>query len=508
MNKVYKTSDVNDEFAAARQQLEFIVERLQSEGLRHAEHGEIEQVLHSDGMELLRRLMQGHLDLRCRDEIKLDGVVGTNGSKRTHVRSNCRRQLMTLFGEVVLYRHGYCASGERRLYPLDGELNLPADRYSDGLRRRASESASKNSFDECVEEVEKASGGKVPKRQAQALVKDVSQDFELFYQTREAQKSEETDGAPDNIPLVLSVDGKGIVMLPSGLREGTRRAAERENKTKNRKTRLSPGEKRNRKRMATVATVYSVEKHHRTAEQIMGKEDRAQPAPRARDKRVWASLEREMSEVIEEQFREALVRDPEKLRPWVVLLDGNLSQLEIVKSMAKKHQLDLTVTVDFIHVLEYLWKAAHCLKTVGSKDAEDWVAKRALRILQGKASGVAAGIRRSATLNGLAKDARKGIDDCANYLLKFRDYLRYDENLERGLPIATGVIEGACRHLIKDRMDITGARWGLPGAEAVLKLRSLRSSGDFDEYWVDHKRRSLERNHLSNYAENRLPMAA
>ena len=128
MNKVYKTSDVNDEFAAARQQLEFIVERLQSEGLRHAEHGEIEQVLHSDGMELLRRLMQGHLDLRCRDEIKLDGVVGTNGSKRTHVRSNCRRQLMTLFGKVVLYRHGYCASGERRLYPLDGELNLPADR--------------------------------------------------------------------------------------------------------------------------------------------------------------------------------------------------------------------------------------------------------------------------------------------------------------------------------------------------------------------------------------------
>ena len=171
-----------------------------------------------------------------------------------------------------------------------------------------------------------------------------------------------------------------------------------------------------------------------------------------------------MSEVIEEQFREALVRDPEKLRPWIVLLDGNLSQLEIVKSMVKKHQLDLTVTVDFIHVLEYLWKAAHCLKTVGSKEAEDWVAKRALRILQGKASGVAAGIRRSATLNGLAKEARKGVDDCANYLLKFRDYLRYDENLERGLPIATGVIEGACRHLIKDRMDITGARWGLPMA--------------------------------------------
>ena len=168
-------------------------------------------------------------------------------------------------------------------------------------------------------------------------MKDVSQDFDLFYRTREAQNSEETDGAPDNMPLVLSMDGKGIVMLPSGLREGTRRAAERETKAKNRKTRLSPGEKRNRKRMATVATVYSVEKHHRTAAQIMGKEDRTQATPRARDKRVWASLEHDMSEVIEEQFREALVRDPDKLRPWIVLLDGNLSQLEIVKSMAKQH---------------------------------------------------------------------------------------------------------------------------------------------------------------------------
>lgn len=506
MSVVYKTTGGSDEFAAARQQLEFIVTRLQAEELRHAEHGEVEQFLHSDGMELLRRLLQGHLDLRSRDEVRLDGVVGANDSERTHVRRNCRRKLMTLFGEVMIFRHGYSAPGNSRLYPLDGELNLPPDSYSDGLRRQVSESASKNSFDDCVKEVEKASGGKVPKRQAQTLVRDVSQDFESFYRAREAVQREATTNPTDTIPLVLSVDGKGIVMRPSGLREGTRQAAERE--ATNKRTRLSPGEKRNRKRMATVATVYSVEKHQRTAEQIMGREDRTLPAPRASNKRVWASLERDMSEVIDEQFREALVRDPDKLRPWIMLLDGNLHQLEIVKSMAKKHGVDVTVTVDFIHVLEYLWKAAHCLNAVGSKEAEQWVADRALSILQGKASTVAAGMRRSATLRGRDKDARKAIDDCANYLLKFRSYLRYDENLERGLPIATGVIEGACRHLIKDRMDITGARWGLEGAEAVLKLRSLRSSGDFDEYWAAYKKRSLARNHLSNYAENRLPLAA
>ena len=96
---------------------------------------------------------------------------------------------------------------------------------------------------------------------------------------------------------------------------------------------------------------------------------------------------------------------------------------------------------------------------------------------------VATGMRRSATLRGLSSEQRAAVDDCADYLLDYRDMLRYDEYLAQGLPIATGGIEGACRHLVKDRMDLTGARWGLQRAEAVLKLRSLQSSGDADAYW-------------------------
>ena len=100
---------------------------------------------------------------------------------------------------------------------------------------------------------------------------------------------------------------------------------------------------------------------------------------------------------------------------------------------------------------------------------------------------------------------RSPADDCANYLLKYGPYLRYDQYLAAGLPIASGVIEGACRHLVKDRMDLTGARWGLKGAEAVLKLRSLRASSDFDEYWQFHLQMELERNHKTKYADGRLP---
>jgi len=121
---------------------------------------------------------------------------------------------------------------------------------------------------------------------------------------------------------------------------------------------------------------------------------------------------------------------------------------------------------------------------------------------------MAAGIRRSATRRGLSAHDRLPVDKCAAYLLAHRKYLRYDENLRRGLPIATGVIEGACRHLVNDRLDITGARWGITGAEAVLKLRSLRSSGDLDAYWQFHKERARARTYPSHKAGAQLPMAA
>jgi hypothetical protein len=108
-------------------------------------------------------------------------------------------------------------------------------------------------------------------------------------------------------------------------------------------------------------------------------------------------------------------------------------------------------------------------------------------------------MRRSATLRKLKGKKRETIDECADYLLNKRDYLDYPSYMKRGLPISTGVIEGAVRHLVKDRMDITGARWGLNGAEAILRLRALYASGDFDEYWQFHMEQEFVRNHGSRY---------
>jgi hypothetical protein len=159
-------------------------------------------------------------------------------------------------------------------------------------------------------------------------------------------------------------------------------------------------------------------------------------------------------------------------------------------------------------VLEYLWRAAWSFFAEGDPAAEGWVSDKALDILAGRASIVAASIRRKATCLRLEEGERANADRCADYLLNKAPHLDYATALANGWPIATGVIEGACRHLVKDRMDITGARWGLAGAEAVLKLRALRCNGDFDEYWQFHLRQERRRVHESRYAGGVIPAAA
>mgnify|MGYP006865027434 CR=1 FL=1 len=503
MERVYHLRDEVDEFSPAVEQFTILQARLRSEEAARMEHEEVEKLLKKDGTELLRRLLQGHLDVRAANETRAEAIQGADDTLRSHHRNSCERDLGTTFGTVKVNRLGYSARGTTSLFPMDAVLNLPLDKYSHGLRLRLAGEISKNSFDNAVVAIEETTGGNIPKRQAEQLAALISQDFEAFYQRRSLDELEQTKDL-----MILTMDNKGIVMRQQDLREGTRKQAEKQ--AGQRKARLGKGEKRNRKRMAAVASVYTIGKHHRTADEIMGsgQTDRTQPKPKPRNKRVWASVEREPERVAGEVFEEAIRRDPEQHREWVVLVDGEMRQIDRIVDQAAHHHVAVTVVLDFIHVLEYLWKAAYCFFVEGSQEAERWVRERARNILKGRASHVAAGIRRSATLRGLSAKKREAADKCANYLIKYQEALRYDEYLSQGYPIATGVIEGACRHLIKDRMDLTGARWRLKSAEAILKLRSLRSSNDFDEYWEFHKAEEFRRNHASRYADAPLRNAA
>jgi len=204
-------------------------------------------------------------------------------------------------------------------------------------------------------------------------------------------------------------------------------------------------------------------------------------------------------EVVADAFDEGVRRDPEGKKRWVALVDGNESQLDALERQARKRNLVLTIILDIIHVIGRLWEAARVLSGQSKGERQQWVVERVLNILRGKCTDIAAGMRRSATLRGISQRERKPVDLCADYLLKYQDYLRYDEYLAAGLPIATGVIEGACRHVVEDRMGITGARWSLDGAEAVLRLRALHASGDFDDYWRFHLEQERQLNHVMLY---------
>jgi len=183
---------------------------------------------------------------------------------------------------------------------------------------------------------------------------------------------------------------------------------------------------------------------------------------------------------------------------------GHTGEGQWTAKTARELGVEISIVLDVIHVLEYLWEAAHCFHPPGSQDAEQWVTKRLIMLLEGAdASTVAAGMTRSATRQGLA--VRKAVDKCARYLRNNRAYLDYAGALRDGLPIATGVVEGACRFLVRQRLDIAGARWGVAGAEAVLRLRALKASGDFDAYWQYHTATEHRANHASRYIDAMAP---
>jgi hypothetical protein len=273
----------------------------------------------------------------------------------------------------------------------------------------------------------------------------------------------------DATVLVVSVDGKGVVMRPEALREATLKATLKAAVAKGAgayRTRLASGEKPARKRMATLGVVYDATPASRPGEQVIGA-----------------------------VFDQAEQRDPTHRRTWVILVDGARHQLDLARAEAARRGVAVHILVDLIHVMEYLWKAAWCFHADGDPHAEAWVATHAISILSGHAAQTIAAIDAQALHAGLSGNQRRGVDTCIGYLTAKQEFLDYQTALERGWPIATGVIEGACRHLIGDRLDISGARWGLAGAEAVLKLRALKTNGDFDRYWRFHLARENHRVH-------------
>ena len=444
---------------------------------------QIESQQHTKGREVQRLLLQAHLQHRG------DGDVGpalrvqqeAGEVLYTHRRLSTR-SLKTIFGTVEIVRLGYSRAGTASLYPLDQALALPARSFSYELQRRLLKAAVQNPFQESVEAIAELTGVAVSKRSLEEMLRDAAQDFDAFYQ----QRAPEPAGGSI---LVAAVDGKGIPMVKPGGEQP--------------RVRLTKGQKTNRKRMATVAAVFTRAPWVRTPEQVVESRFRirrqtsadGQTPPRPENKRVWASLLKGKTALIAEVAQEMQRRDPQASKTRVALTDGERALQILVE-----RTLGVTLILDLLHVLEKLWKAAYVFHPEGSLQAELWVLDRTLRILFGEVGQVVKGIRQSVTKRRLFGAKRKTLWAVADYLHRNRARMRYDQYLAHGWPIASGPVEGACKNLIKDRMERSGMRWTEEMAEAIVQLRAIYLSGDFDRYWSFHIEKDQQRLHPANWS--------
>jgi len=421
-----------------------------------------------------------------------DGNLGetlttTEGTSLQRSETVHTRTIRTIFGPHSFPSYVYAQGSKRKieLRPIDARLNLPEGHASYLLQEFSQMFCVEKAFGVGADQFQKVFGQSL----SVAVLEDVNRDM-----------GEQADRFLDQLPtpsadeegdvLVATADGKGVPLVQADAQA----VPVFEDKER-------PGNRR----MATLGCVYTVDRYMRTPEQIVAAlfRDRtvSQPADRPEPcskryrgyfaytdpadatplpgaYRTWTWLVEEVT--ARHQAGQALVR----------LMDGQLSLWEAADACLEEWRTQRRAAgeepvvvdiLDIIHVAGYVWRAAKVFHG-HQEHREAFVEERLLRILHGEVRGVVKGLRRMASQRGLRGAGLKELRTVCNYLAKNAGRMRYDEYLRSGYPIATGVIEGACRHLIKDRMEQGGMRWTLAGAEAMLNVRAVCASSEWEEF--------------------------
>jgi hypothetical protein len=495
-----------DDYAASRALFDALITRLSDPQMAVRPEHAVEEFIAGDGRDVLRQALQDHLDARSTAEPRLPEVTGADQVARRRAEPGHTRLLATTLGRVEVCRIAYRAPGVSNLYPADARLSLPARLYSYPLRRQAVRATATGGLREARDALSRATATRIGTQQLMQITVQAAHDVRDFYQQQSAINPPAASRAGDGQPacrdlLVLSIDATGVNMIDSGLREPapTRPAGPQPPSAQ-----LACRERTGRTRMAVVTALYDAAPAVRdpadilpaTAAQRAGR----RAGPKARNREVNASVADSTTPMTQRLFDRAHQRDPQHRRRWIVLVDGNNHQIDRIHAEAHARGIQVDVIIDFVHVLEYLWKAAEDLHPTQPSRAA-FVAHTARQLLEGHAPRVILDL--TAHLDALTQAATRapGLQRCIDYLTAKQPYLIYRIALAMGWPIATGVIEGCCRYLVKDRLAITGARWSLPGAEAILLLRAVITNGDFDAYWRYHIQQDHQRTHASHYQD-------
>ena len=507
----------------ARQQFDRILDSLHAQSAAQATAYQVEQNLFAQLLALGRLLLKIFFAL-CAERSAQPTVHGADGTP-LRLHSWKPRRYVSVFGEMQIERPYFWAKGRGGQMPMDAAVSLPDDAYSDLLREHADLLSAQMAYGETAAVIEHLLGLSLSTSALTRLVERDAGEVVAFY--REASQPEpRTDESRADEPradepctdapvLVVQADGKGVPMRPVPGTEGDRSSVPSP-------VRLGKGQKRTKKKEAVVTSLYTSARRVRTAEEVLdsffrppgasskgasskgaspkrahheeprdrphdgphdGPRDRPRDGPRdgPQDKKVWATLQGK-AVAFARLAEQVQLRDGPSIRDRVALSDGCTA----LQDQFREHFPRFEVILDFVHVSEYLWSAATALFEETGEARLDWVLARSRELLTGRHDAVLARLRRASE----APD-----DACARAARYFdrnaerMDYARY---LANGWPIATGVIEGACRHLVKDRCETSGMRWHPDGAEQVLGLRSVWTNGDWDAY---HRHRREQRHH-------------
>jgi hypothetical protein len=438
-----------------------------------------------------RLMLQGFVDLQGPGDLGV--TLEHEGRTLNRLEDLHDRRYVSVFGELLISRvvYGSRETQKHEVVPLDARLCLPESDFSYLLQEWDQSFCVQGSYARSNQSIDRILNIGQSIHSLEDMNRFMAQDVEMFQDSQPIPKPEE-----EGPLLVLTADGKGVPM---------RRNPDQD--TPAPQGRRKKGEKANKKRMACVGAVYSIEPFKRTVDDVVNdilRESRRKDRPSPQNKRMRGKLTRQIEgiettgkEQIFSWFEEQLeFRNPDGSKPMVCVMDGERALWKMLDS----YEWEVVRVLDIYHVLEYLWDAAYCFCFESGDTAQKFVTERLRRILEGDVGRVIGGFKQMATKHNLRGNRKKTLFVAINYLQRNRHAMHYDEYLANGYPIGSGVVEGACRHFVKDRMELTGMRWRTDGAQAMLDLRSVFLNDDW-EVFQEHR---IEANSCKLYPNREL----
>ena len=438
-----------------------------------------------------RLMLQGFVDLQGHGDLGV--TLEHEGHTLNRLEDLHDRRYVSVFGELLISRvvYGSRETQKHEVVPLDARLCLPESDFSYLLQEWDQSFCVQGSYARSNQSIDRILNIGQSIHSLEDMNRFMAQDVEAFQDSQPIPKPEE-----EGPLLVLTADGKGVPMRRNPDQDAPAIRGRRKK-----------GEKANKKRMACVGAVYSIEPFKRTVDDVVNeilRESRRKDRPSPQNKRMRGKLTRQIEgieitgkEQIFSWFEEQIAfRNPDGNKPMVCVMDGERALWKMLDS----YEWEVVRVLDIYHVLEYLWDAAYCFCPESGDTAQKFVTERLRRILEGDVGRVIGGLKQMATKHNLRGNRKKNLFVAINYLQRNRHSMHYDEYLVNGYPIGSGVVEGACRHFVKDRMELTGMRWRTDGAQAMLDLRSVFLNDDW-EVFQEHR---IEANSCKLYPNREL----